>query len=62
MKDILRSSDEWYELIDSDMEIADPDGWDRGNMQYSWFEEKISLEEYTRRMLGSTLVPKGWNK
>jgi hypothetical protein len=35
--------------------IIDPDGWDRNNFRYSFYEEKISLEEYNNRLLKSTI-------
>lgn len=56
----LLTSDEWQKILKDDPIVYDPDGWDRTNFQYSWYEEKITLEEYRSRMLKSTLVPKGW--
>lgn len=38
--------------------ILDPDGWDRSNWQYSWFEEKISLNEFENRVFKSTVIHK----
>ena len=32
------------------------DGWDRKNYQYSWFEEKISLSEFEKRLMKSTCL------
>jgi hypothetical protein len=58
----LFTSEEWQKILDNDFIVYDPDGWDRTNLQYSWFEEKITLEEYRQRVLKSTIVPKGWNK
>jgi len=58
----LFTSEEWQKILDNDFIVYDPDGWDRNNFQYSWFEEKISLEEYRQRVLKSTIVPKGWLK
>ena len=49
---ILKTSQEWQE--ESDIIVYDPDGWDRKNYQYSWFEEKISLIEFEKRLMTST--------
>jgi hypothetical protein len=51
----LKTSYQW-QLTYPDPVVMDPDGWDRKNYQYSWFEEKITLVEYNRRMLMSTCV------
>lgn len=34
--------------------VLDPDGWDRSNFRYSWFEEKITKEEFDKRLMKST--------
>lgn len=36
--------------------VMDPDGWDRSNLQYSWFEELITEEEFIRRRGESTCI------
>lgn len=36
--------------------IMDPDGWDRTNFQYSWFEEQITFDQYRERMFWSTII------
>jgi len=53
----MKTSEKWAKilLLDGEM-IIDPDGWDRENFQYSFFEELISEEEFCRRMLFSTVV------
>ena len=38
-----------------EIEILNPDGWDRNKYQFSWFEEEISLEEYVQRLMKSTI-------
>ena len=48
-----KTSKEWQELY-PEIKVLDPDGWDRNNFQYSWFEEKISFEEYNKRLMYST--------
>lgn len=51
----FKTSDEWQKT-NPNIIVLDPDGWDRANYQFSWFEEKISLEEYERRILYSTCI------
>ena len=34
--------------------VLDPDGWDRSNFQYSWYEELITEEEFHLRASSST--------
>jgi len=48
---ILKTSQEWQE--ESDVIVYDPDGWDKKNYDYSWFEEKISLVEFEKRFIKS---------
>jgi hypothetical protein len=48
----LKTSEEWIKEINSKKEILkvlDPDGWDRTNMDHSWFEEKISIYEFYKK-------------
>jgi len=48
-----RTSEEWQKLCT--MEVYDPDGWDRqGDFDYSWCKEKITREEFERRLFQST--------
>ena len=35
--------------------ILDPDGWDRKNYEYSFNQEKITEQEFTRRLVLSTI-------
>ena len=55
--EVLRTSDEWQKIY-PDMVVYDPDGWNRKNFQYSWFEELISLDEYNFRKVRSTCMGK----
>jgi len=48
---ILKTCQEWQE--ESDVIVYDPDGWDKKNYDYSWFEEKISLVEFEKRFIKS---------
>jgi hypothetical protein len=53
MNEELKTSAQWQELL-SEIIIVDPDGWDRDNFQFSWYEELITEGEYNRRMIYST--------
>lgn len=55
-KEELKTSAEWVE--DCPFIVSDPDGWDRTNYQYSYFEEKITKEEFNLRVLHSTCMGK----
>ena len=48
------TSQEWS-LKYPDVVVLDPDGWDRSNFKHSWYEEKISLNEYKNRVFASTV-------
>jgi len=50
----LKSSNEWSKTLFPHIQILDPDGWDRSNFQFSWYEEKISKQEFEKRMSTST--------
>ena len=52
-----KTSEEWQKLKPSPL-VYDPDGWDRLNFQYSWYEELITEQEYETRVIGSTCM---WN-
>jgi len=51
---IKKTSEEWSKEYGP--EVIDPDGWDRTNFQYSWYEEKITKEEYENRLVKSTII------
>ena len=55
---IKKTSADWAEEILSpdNVVVMDPDGWDRKNYIYSWFEELITLEEFKSRVLKSTCI------
>ena len=46
-------SSEW--IKEKNCEIVDPDGWDRTNYNYSFNKEKITYEEFERRLMLSTI-------
>ena len=49
----LLTSHQWQQ-IHPDPVVMDPDGWDRQNYQFSWYEELITEEEYFVRVSTST--------
>jgi hypothetical protein len=50
---VLKTSKEWS-LENPSMKILDPDGWDRKNFEYSFSQEKITHEEFLKRLARST--------
>jgi hypothetical protein len=52
---LLRTSNEWKDKH-SEFFIMDPDGWDRKNFQFSFFEEKITEDDFMDRVLRSTCI------
>jgi len=53
---VKKTSNEWrlsnkYKNI----MILDPDGWDRANYNFSFYEELITEEEFNNRLLRSTV-------
>lgn len=53
----MKTSEHWYQelKITHNLIIYDSDGWDRKNFQYSFYEEKISFEEFHKRCMTSTI-------
>jgi hypothetical protein len=51
--DVKKPSSEWIKEVG--YEVLDPDGWDRSNFQYSWYEEDITYQEFQKRLLISTV-------
>jgi hypothetical protein len=56
----VKNSDQLYEILypDKGVAVMDPDGWDRENWQFSWYEELITEEEFNRRLMESTIFRK----
>lgn len=50
-----KTSEKW-QIEKPDIIILDPDGWDRTNFIYSWFDEEITEEEYIKRRMESTVM------
>lgn len=55
MRDIKKTSEQWCKELLSYTTILDPDGWDRSNFHYSWFEERITQKEFNNRLMNSTV-------
>lgn len=53
MEKELKTSEEWQK--ECTIIILDPDGWDRKNYNYSWYEEKITRLQFENRMTYSTV-------
>ena len=57
MKRVIKKvSSEWIKEVG--YEVRDPDGWDRKNYDYSFNKEKITKEEFDKRLMESTLIRK----
>ncbi len=52
MEELKKTSEEWSKS--SNFKVLDADGWDRSNFKFSWHEEKITKEEFEKRMFTST--------
>ncbi len=53
LKEEMKTSEEWQKQF-NEIVVLNPDGWDRKNYDYSWYEEKITFTEYNRRRSQST--------
>ncbi len=51
-QEVLRTSEEWQKLLG--VEVLDPDGWDRQNLEYSFYQEQITRKEFEKRLDTST--------
>jgi hypothetical protein len=49
------TSDEWLKCY-PDLNIMDYDGWDRSNYQYSFYEEKVDLNTFKKRVNSSKVL------
>lgn len=55
-----KTSEEWLQEPEYEgVTIYDPDGWDRSNYEYSFCQEKISKNEFKKRLLSSTIMIQG---
>ncbi|UYE96224.1 hypothetical protein [Vibrio alginolyticus] len=53
---VKRTSVHWAQL--TGIVVMDPDGWDRQNFEYSWYEETITILEFWDRVYNSTTLMK----
>ena len=52
----LKTSVVWIKEPQFDgYKIMDPDGWDRTNLEYSFYEEQITQSEFVNRLMNSTV-------
>ena len=51
--EIKKTSAEWIKEVG--YEVLDPDGWDRTNYDYSFNKEKITMDEFQKRLFLSTV-------
>jgi len=56
MEQVKKTSKEWSKELK--VVVLDPDGWDRKNYNYSFNCEKITLEEFNKRVESSTVIQK----
>lgn len=54
MSSELKTSVDWQKQVP--LLVLDPDGWDRLNFEYSWYEELITYEEFNNRAGKSTTL------
>ena len=58
-KEGLGTSKEWLDTMlisNPSIILMDPDGWDKGNYEYSFNQELISHNEFVNRMNNSTVL------
>ena len=53
-KEIKKTSSEW--INEFGYKVLDPDGWNRQNFDYSWNQEKITIDEFKKRLSLSTVI------
>lgn len=57
-----KTSEVWLEELNNSGDdyiiVYDPDGWDRQNYQFSFYEEEITETEFTNRLGSSTVLIK----
>ena len=44
-----------WQVLRPDIQIQDPDGWDRTNFEWSWYQQQITESEYKERLSVSTV-------
>jgi hypothetical protein len=56
MKATKKTSKEW--IKGTGYKVIDPDGWNRSNYDYSFNKEKITFNEFNKRLMASTVALK----
>lgn len=53
----VKNSASWMSILypNGEYKIIDPDGWDRGNFDYSYNQELVSEKEFHNRLANSTV-------
>ena len=54
--EILKTSEQWQTEAEHTYVVVDPDGWDRTNFHFSFYEEMITEREFMERLVNSTLI------
>ena len=44
-----------WQVLRPDIQIHDPDGWDRTDLEWSWYQQQITESEYKERLSVSTV-------
>ena len=50
------TSDVWLAERYPKLTVVDPDGWDRTDFEFSFYKERINLQEFERRLAQSTVI------
>jgi len=45
----LKTSYKWMQKKHPDMSFFNKNGWDKSNLKFAFFEEKITLQEFEKR-------------
>lgn len=56
-----KTSDDWFNQLypNNEIKITDPLGWDKDNFSESWYNEKITKEQFNMRVLLSEIDYEG---
>ena len=55
--DIYKTSEEWFSILypNNEIEILEPNGWDKNDFRTSYYQERISEQEFNLRILLSEI-------
>jgi hypothetical protein len=54
----VKTSEQWKQELFPKVTILDYDGYDRENIQFSFFEEKVTKDEFLDRFTSCTVITK----